>query len=98
MGIYSITGEISDVCPKCGSKRGTKIWDGHSFDGSRRLNVTCWTNECEHIDFYEDVREEIRGIARAALAMEDRAETDQPSSGDMLLDELHANAPTPYDL
>lgn len=53
-----ITINISDSCPKCGAKRGTKIWDGLSFDGSRRLNVTCWENECGHIDKYSDVREE----------------------------------------
>lgn len=53
-----ITIEISDVCPKCGAKRGTRIWDGFSYDGSRRLNVTCWSNECGHIDFYSDVRKE----------------------------------------
>lgn len=57
-GFYSMTIEISDKCPKCGAKRGTKIYDGFSYDGSRRLHVTCWENECGHIDKYEEVRQE----------------------------------------
>lgn len=54
-GMYSVTLEISDFCPKCGARRGIHKWPGLSYDGSRRLNVTQWTNECEHIDKYEDV-------------------------------------------
>lgn len=54
-----ITGEISDKCPKCEAKRGVKRWEGLSYDGSRRLNVDCWENECGHIDKYSDVRQEI---------------------------------------
>jgi hypothetical protein len=54
----AMTIEISDKCPRCGAKRGTKIWDGLSFDGSRRLAVTQWENECGHIDKYDDVMEE----------------------------------------
>lgn len=50
-----ITISIDDKCPKCGAKRGTKIWSGFSYDGSRRLSVDCWLNECSHIDKYEDV-------------------------------------------
>ena len=59
MGIYEVTAEISDKCPKCGAKRGSKIWNGFSFDGSRRLAVTQWENECGHTDTYEAVRKEI---------------------------------------
>ena len=55
-----ITINISDNCPKCGAKRGTKIWQGLSYDGSRRLHVTCWENECGHVDKYADVVEEYR--------------------------------------
>ena len=51
------TFEISDSCPKCGKPRG-KVFGTHSFDGSRRLNVDGWRNECGHIDRYSDVREE----------------------------------------
>lgn len=54
-----ITVEISDKCPKCGAKRGVKRWQGFSYDGSLRLNVDCWENECGHIDKYTDVRNEI---------------------------------------
>ncbi len=50
--------EISDTCPKCGAKRGTKRWRGLSYDGSRRLSVDCWENECGHIDSYRDVVQE----------------------------------------
>lgn len=50
--------EISDICQKCGAKRGVRRWRGLSYDGSRRLNVDCWENECGHIDNYSDVRKE----------------------------------------
>lgn len=50
--------EISDNCPQCGAKRGIKQWKGFSYDGSRRLTVDCWENECGHIDYYKNVREE----------------------------------------
>lgn len=53
-----MTIEISDKCPKCGAKRGVKVREGFSYDGSRRLVVTQWENECEHIDTYEEVRQE----------------------------------------
>lgn len=54
----AITVTISDSCPKCGAKRGIQIWKGFSYDGSRKLEVDCWLNECEHIDKYADVRRE----------------------------------------
>lgn len=57
-GIYSMTIEIQDTCPKCGAKRGIRRWKGLSYDGSRRLHVDCWENECGHIDIYREVREE----------------------------------------
>lgn len=60
-GVYSMTVTISDYCPKCGKKRGVDtIHKGFSYDGSRRLVVDCWTNPCGHIDYYSDVREEVR--------------------------------------
>ena len=60
-GIFSMTVTISDYCPKCGKKRDIDtIHKGFSYDGSRRLVVDCWTNPCGHIDYYEDVREEVR--------------------------------------
>lgn len=56
-GMFLVTLEISDNCPKCGKPRG-KVFGAHSYDGSRRLNVDGWENECGHIDKYEDVRKE----------------------------------------
>lgn len=56
-----VTIEISDNCPKCGAKRGVKRWEGLSYDGSRRLNVDCWANECGHIDKYSEVIREYYG-------------------------------------
>jgi len=50
--------EIADTCPQCGAKRGVKRWRGLSYDGSRRLEVDCWKNECGHIDRYRDVAKE----------------------------------------
>lgn len=50
--------EIADTCPKCGNKRAIKAWRGLSYDGSRRLNVDCWENECGHIDMYSEIRKE----------------------------------------
>jgi hypothetical protein len=50
--------EISDVCPKCGSRRGVKRWRGLSYDGNKRLVVDCWLNECDHRDKYSDIWEE----------------------------------------
>lgn len=46
---------ISKFCPKCGAARAKRIWKGFSYDGSRRLQVDCWENECSHIDEYRDV-------------------------------------------
>lgn len=50
--------EIQDTCPKCGAKRGVERWKGLSYDGSRRLNVDCWRNECGHVDKYSEVMKE----------------------------------------
>lgn len=58
---------IPDYCPKCGARRGVKRWTGFSFDGSRRLVVDCWQNECGHIDKYADVRKEGILLNRARM-------------------------------
>lgn len=50
--------QIKDECPKCGKKRGIERWEGPSYDGSRRLYVDCWKNECGHIDTYSEIRKE----------------------------------------
>lgn len=54
-----LTVDISDKCPKCGAKRAVKRWKGLSYDGSMRLQVDCWDNECGHVDKYSDVIQEI---------------------------------------
>jgi hypothetical protein len=51
-----MTIDIPDACPKCGERRGVRRWEGFSYDGSRRLVVDCWENECGHVDTYRDVR------------------------------------------
>lgn len=56
-GFGLITLEISDNCKKCGKPRG-EIFGTHSFDGSKRMNVDGWRNECGHIDKYCDIRKE----------------------------------------
>lgn len=56
-GLYRSKYEISDNCPVCRKKRG-KPYKGLSFDGSRRLEVDLWKNECGHVDKYSSVRKE----------------------------------------
>lgn len=58
-GIYAATVFINDYCPKCGGPRGV-AYPAFSFDGSRRLSVTCWGNPCGHVDKYDKVRQEVR--------------------------------------
>lgn len=43
------------TCPTCGGPRG-KINPGISFDGSLRLEVDVWHNDCGHIDKYAACR------------------------------------------
>lgn len=56
-GIYSTTVTISKKCPVCGGKRG-EPFSTLSYDGSRRLSVDGWVNECGHVDKYSDVMKE----------------------------------------
>ncbi len=63
-----MTIQISDKCPKCGGKRATKRWEGLSYDGSRRLIVDCWQNECGHLDLYSEVREEYHNMQRTTTS------------------------------
>ncbi len=49
--------EIADTCPVCGGPRG-EVFEGLSYDGSRRLSVDCWRNPCGHIDTYAAIRAE----------------------------------------
>jgi hypothetical protein len=57
-GLYAVTVEIADTCPVCGGPRG-EPFKGLSYDGSRRLEVDCWRNPCEHVDRYDAVRREV---------------------------------------
>jgi len=50
--------EINDYCPRCGGKRG-EPFSTISYDGSRRLHVSGWTNPCGHVDTYAAVRKEV---------------------------------------
>ena len=56
-GLYKAKYEISDNCPKCGSKRG-EVFKTLSYDGSRKMEVDGWKNPCGHIDYYSNVRQE----------------------------------------
>lgn len=58
-GLYALTVEISDTCPKCGGPRGVP-YPTVSYDGSRRLNVEGWENPCGHIDSYDAIRQEVK--------------------------------------
>jgi len=57
-GFYKGKYKIKNKCPICGNKRGFNRWKGYSFDGSRKMIVDCWSNECDHVDFYKDIRKE----------------------------------------
>jgi hypothetical protein len=61
-GLFAVTGYISRSCPVCGGPRGENQ-PGFSFDGSRRICVTTWTNPCGHVDYYSTVRKEIIPIS-----------------------------------
>lgn len=56
-GIYSRNVRLAWRCPVCGGERG-EVREALSYDGSRRLHVSGWTNACGHIDKYADVRKE----------------------------------------
>ena len=67
-GVYSVTVEISDLCPVCGGPRGKKF-KGFSYDGSKRLLCDLWKNPCGHVDKYSAVRQEaaaLRGLHKEA--------------------------------
>lgn len=44
-------------CPRCGGPRG-RVELAPSYDGSRKMMVSFWTNPCGHIDTYARVRQE----------------------------------------
>lgn len=58
-GLQTVTVKLRWVCPQCGKPRGEVI-PAWRYDGSQRVRVDKWLNSCNHIDYYEDVREEAR--------------------------------------
>jgi hypothetical protein len=70
-GFYSMKVKVKWVCPKCGAPRG-EVFQTRSYDGSLYMGVDGWRNDCGHIDYYSDVREEAKSnglnIATAATA------------------------------
>ena len=65
-GYYRLTVTLPWTCPTCGGPRG-EPFDGHSYDGSRSLRVSCWINPCGHVDYYSDVRNEWAEIQQRGL-------------------------------
>ena len=55
-GLFPLRINVLWECPTCGKPRG-EIVTAFSYDGSRRLVVDGWKNDCGHIDYYETVRE-----------------------------------------
>jgi hypothetical protein len=55
-GLHIIKTEVPWHCIYCGAERGVPR-EGFSFDGSRRLVVTCWSNPCGHIETYKALRQ-----------------------------------------
>lgn len=53
-GLYGRFVTVEWVCPVCGGPRG-RPYETVSYDGSRRLHVSGWTNPCGHVDKYDDV-------------------------------------------
>lgn len=64
---HAMVMEIHAFCPVCGVKRG-KPEPGISWDGSRRLYVDTWTNDCGHLDTYAEVREEGRRLIEKTIS------------------------------
>jgi len=56
-GHYKRTVILKWECPICGGPRG-ELFEGLSYDGSRRMTVHCWKNPCGHVDTYDAVRAE----------------------------------------
>jgi hypothetical protein len=60
------TVEISDFCARCGAPRGKKS-KTLSFDGSRRIEVDGWQNDCGHVDEYQDMIKEAYSLKSKKL-------------------------------
>jgi hypothetical protein len=60
-GHHAIQVTLDWVCRECGVPRG-EPHPALSYDGSRRLNVEGWSNDCGHVDSYAAMRAEA-GVA-----------------------------------
>lgn len=58
-GCYGTRVKLRWICPKCGKPRG-EIQKVRSYDGSAVLFCDGWSNDCGHVDKYDDVRKEAR--------------------------------------
>jgi hypothetical protein len=58
-GFHKITATVPWRCIYCDGERGAPR-SGFSYDGSRRLIVTMWSNPCGHTETYEAVRQWLR--------------------------------------
>lgn len=56
---YAVKVVLEWICPQCGGARGEPA-PTISYDGSRRLGVDGWENDCGHIDYYSNVLVEAR--------------------------------------
>lgn len=55
-GWHEATITVPWLCIVCGGPRG-EAFDTISYDGSRRLGVSGWTNPCGHVESYAAIRE-----------------------------------------
>jgi len=56
-GLFKANIRLLWICPVCGGPRG-EIYKTPSFDGSLRMIVDGWKNDCGHVDKYSAVRKE----------------------------------------
>ena len=56
-GFHFMTVSVRWTCPVCGGPRG-EPHDTISYDGSRQLHCSGWSNPCGHVDRYSAVRKE----------------------------------------
>lgn len=61
-GVVIRTVEIADTCPKCGGPRGEPKLNRYCDDGEFYY-VHNWENPCGHVDKYQDVLLEAKGLA-----------------------------------
>ena len=58
-GWKKISVKLAWVCPECGLPRGEPE-KGNSYDGSIRMVVDTWVNDCGHIFKYSQLRQEAK--------------------------------------